>query len=128
MSILSLVLGDLATLAVLTVIGFASHGEIGLSYLPRMGVTFASQALGWFALASALGLFDASRAGQARQLWRPALSAFFAAQLTVNLRGLLLGSAVQPVFAIVLGTTSALGMTAWRWLAGWLIKRVDGSG
>ena len=122
-----LVIGDLVTLAVLTFIGFATHGEVGASYLPRMGVTFASLAVGWFALAPALGLFDRSLSGDTRQLWRPALSAFFAAQFAVNLRGLLLGSDVQPVFAIVLGTTAALGMTAWRWLAGWLARRGDRS-
>ncbi|MEW5939790.1 MAG: DUF3054 family protein [Chloroflexota bacterium] len=116
-STLFLVIGDLVALAVLTFIGFAAHGETDASFLPRMGLTFLAQAIAWFALAFAMGLLDASRAGRARPLWRPALTGFFAAQLAVNLRGLALGSAVQPVFALVLGATTALGMTLWRWIA-----------
>ena len=123
MNVLSLVLGDLITLAVLTYLGFATHGEAGFSFLPRMGITFAALTLGWFALAPALGLFDASRAGSTRQLWRPALTGLFAAQLAVNLRGLILGSDVQPLFAVVLGITTALGMLAWRALVIWLAGR-----
>ena len=123
MSTLTLVLGDLVTLAVLTVIGFATHGEVDASFLPRMGLTFLAQVVAWFALAPALGLFDAHASGSPRQLWRPALTGFFAAQLAVNLRGLMLGAAVQPLFAIILGSTTALGMAVWRWLAGRIARR-----
>ena len=119
----TLILGDLIVLAVLTVIGFVSHGEADASYLPRMAATFVPLAAGWFALAPALGLFEAGRVDNARQLWRPALTAFFAAQFAVVLRGLLLNSPVQPLFGIILGTTSALGMTVWRGIAIGLAKR-----
>jgi len=117
MSTLYLILGDLVMLAILTVVGFATHGEVDASFLPRMGLTFLTQAIAWFALAFAIGLLDASRQGRARPLWRPALTGFFAAQLAVNLRGYTLGEAVLPLFAMILGATTALGMTLWRWLA-----------
>jgi hypothetical protein len=117
MSTRALVLGDLVTLAALTFVGFAAHSETDASFLPRMGLTFLAQAIAWFALAFAMGLLDASREGRARPLWRPALTGFFAAQLAVNLRGLMLGAEVQPMFAFVLGATTALGMTIWRWIA-----------
>ena len=118
MSIRNLILGDVFSVIVLTFIGFATHNELDASYLPRMGVMLVSMAAGWFALAPAMGLFDAPGQGMARPLWRVALTGFFAGQLAVNLRGLLLGDEVQPVFAIVLGLTTALGMMLWRWLAG----------
>ncbi|OIN90107.1 MAG: hypothetical protein AUJ21_08720 [Anaerolineae bacterium CG1_02_58_13] len=118
-----LILGDLLAIAVVTVIGFATHNETDASYLPRMAATFVPLAVGWFALAPALGLFDASRAGRARQPWRPALAAFFAAQSAVILRGLWLGAAVLPLFGLVLGATSALGMVVWRGIWMWLFNR-----
>lgn len=123
MSTSLLILGDLLTIAVITVIGFATHGEAGTSFLPRMAATFVPLAVGWFALAPALGLFEAARVRNARQLWRPALAAFFAAQLAVILRGLWLNAAVLPLFGLVLGATSALGMFAWRGIWMWAGQR-----
>jgi len=123
MSKYTLILGDLIAIAILTVIGFASHGETDVSYLPRMAATFVPLAAGWFALAAALGLFEAERVHNARQLWRPALAAFFATQFAVILRGLWLNSAVVPLFGMILGATSALGMTIWRGIAVWLGRK-----
>jgi hypothetical protein len=117
-----LILGDLLAIAIVTVIGFATHGEAGTSFLPRMAATFVPMTVGWFLLAPALGLFDGERVRSTRQLWRPALTAFFAAQLAVVLRGLWLNAAVLPVFGLVLGATSALGMIVWRGMVVWLGK------
>ena len=118
-----LIFGDLVAMAVLTVIGFASHTETDASNLPRMAATFVPLAVSWFALAPALGLFEAERVHSARQLWRPALTAFFAAQSAVVLRGLWLNAAVLPLFGLILGATSALGMTVWRGIVFWLGRR-----
>ena len=110
-------------IAVVTVIGFATHNETDASYLPRMAATFVPMAVSWFALAPALGLFDADRVGNARQLWRPAWAAFFASQLAVILRGLWLDAAVLPLFGLILGATSALGMFVWRGIWVWFASR-----
>jgi hypothetical protein len=118
-----LVFGDLLAMAVITVIGFATHGETDASYLPRMAATFVPLAVSWFILAPALGLFDAERIRSTRQLWRPAWGAFFAAQLAVILRGLWLNAAVLPLFGLILGATSALGMVVWRGIVVWSAKR-----
>jgi len=123
---LILILGDLLAIAVITVIGFATHGEAGTSFLLRMAATFVPLTLSWFALAPALGLFEVERVRNARQLWRPALTAFFAAQLAVILRGLWLNAAVLPLFGLVLGATSALGMAVWREIWIWIDQRVRG--
>ena len=119
----NLILGDTLALLVLTVIGFVSHGETDASYLPRAAAMFVPLTAGWFALAPAMGLFDADHVRSARQLWRPALTGFFAAQLAVVLRGFLLGSAVLPLFAMILGATAAFGMFVWRAIALWWMQR-----
>ena len=117
-----LVAGDGLALLILTVIGFVTHREVGLQFAPRMAATWIPLLVGWFGLAPALGLYDSERVRRAGQLWRPALTAFFAAQLAVTLRGLWLQAAVLPTFALVLGATSALGMTVWRGLVVWFSR------
>lgn len=51
-----LALGDVAALAIVTFIGFATHDETGLSFLPRMMITFIPLLIGWFLLAPGFGL------------------------------------------------------------------------
>ncbi len=114
----TLVIGDLLSLALLTVVGFASHDQLALAALPRMLATFFPLTLGWFLLAPALGLFRAEEVRSGAGLWRAALAAFFAAQLAVILRGVWLHAAVQPLFGLVLGATSAVGMALWRVIVG----------
>ena len=109
-----LILGDTLAIGLITLIGFATHGETDLSFLPRMAATFFPLVIGWFLLAPRLGLFQDEVIYQARQLWRPALAALFAAPLAAVLRGLILNAPIIPIFAIVLGAASVLGMVIWR--------------
>lgn len=109
-----LILGDILAIAILTLIGFATHGEAELSFLPRMAVVFFPLVVAWFLLAPWLGLFHDEFILQTRQLWRPALTALFAAPFAAVLRGFLLNAPIIPIFAAVLAATSALGMVAWR--------------
>ena len=106
--------GDALSIAALTLIGFATHGETELSFLPRMGALFVPLALSWFLLAPALGLYRQEIISDPKQLWRPALAALFAAPLAAVLRGFLLNAPIIPIFAAVLAATSALGMVIWR--------------
>ena len=109
-----LILGDLLAIALVTVIGFATHGEAGLSFLPRMAAAFFPISLAWFVLAPALGLFRVENVSEPKQLWRPVLAMVFAAPLAAVLRGLLLNAPIIPIFAVVLASTSAFGMLVWR--------------
>ncbi len=109
-----LLIGDIIAIALVTVIGFASHGEADISFLPRMAAAFFPLVIGWFLLAPWLGLFQDEIIHNARQLWRPALTALFAAPLAAVLRGFILNVPIIPIFAAVLGTTTALGMALWR--------------
>jgi len=117
-----LIPGDLLAIALITLIGFATHGEAGLSFLPRMAAIFFPLSLAWFILAPLLGLFQQETTSNPKQLWRPALTALFAAPLAAVLRGLILHAPIIPVFALVLSATTALGMVIWRGVY-FLLKR-----
>jgi len=122
-----LMVGDILAIGFITLIGFATHGETGLSFLPRMAATFFPLVIGWFLLAPRLGLFQDEVIHNARQLWRPALAALFAAPLAAVLRGLMLNTPIIPIFAVVLGVISALGMVVWRALYFLLNRKVKGA-
>ena len=109
-----LVLGDILAITLVTFIGFTTHGEAGVSFLPRMAAAFFPLVVAWFLLAPWFGLFHEEIVRNARQLWRPSLTALFGAPLAAILRGLILNAPVIPIFAVVLGVTSALGMVIWR--------------
>lgn len=117
-----LILGDLLAIALVTVIGFATHGEAGLSFLPRMAAAFFPVSLAWFALAPALGLFRVENVSEPKQLWRPVLGMLFAAPLAAVLRGLILNAPIIPIFAVVLSSTSAFGMLIWRAFYLWVTR------
>ena len=116
--------GDILAIALVTIIGFATHGEADLSFLPRMAAAFFPLVVAWFLLAPWFGLFRDEIIHNARQLWRPALTVLFAAPLAAVLRGFILNAPIIPIFAVVLGATSALGMVAWRVLYFLLNRKV----
>ena len=122
-----LIAGDILAIGLVTIIGFATHGDTGLSFLPRMAATFFPLVIAWFLLAPWLGLFQDEVIHNARQLWRPALAALFAAPLAAVLRGLMLNTPIIPIFAVVLSATSALGMVVWRALYFLLNRKVRGA-
>ena len=111
-----LILGDTLTLLIVTLIGFATHGETSISFFPRMLTTFIPLLIGWFLLAPWFQLFNPKINSNPKQFWRPALAMLFAGPLAVVLRGLILNAPIIPIFAVVLSATSALGMMIWRTL------------
>ncbi len=112
----TLILGDILTFAILTVIGFATHSETGTSFLPRMAVAFFPITFAWFVLAPWFGLLDESVIKSPKQLLRIPLAFLFVAPLAVILRGALLNAPALPLFALIFGGTNALGMMVWRGL------------
>jgi hypothetical protein len=118
-----LILGDILAIAILTIIGFATHDEAALSFLPRMAAFFFPLCISWFLLAPALGLFQREVTSNPKQLWRPALAAVFAAPFAAVLRGFILNAPIIPIFAAVLAGTVALGMILWRGIWYWLARR-----
>jgi len=115
-----LLVGDVLALAVITLVGFASHGELHVSFAGRMLTTFLPLLAGWFLIAPWLGLFDLKVVSAPPQLWRPVLGMLLAAPLTAILRAAMLNSVALPLFTLILGASAALGMLLWRGLW-WLI-------
>ncbi len=109
-----LIAGDILAILIVTMIGFATHGEADLSFLPRMAAAFFPLTIAWFLLAPWFGLFQMEIISNPKQLWRPVLAMLFAAPLAAILRGLLLNAPIIPIFAVVLASTSAFGMFLWR--------------
>lgn len=115
-SIGSLIVGDIVAILIVTLIGFATHDEMGISFVPRMAAMFFSLLWAWFLLSPFLGLFQKDLTANPRQLWRPALAMIFAAPFAAVLRGFLLNAPIIPIFAAVLAATAAFGMFLWRGL------------
>jgi hypothetical protein len=110
----ALITGDILALAVITVIGFASHGETELSFVPRMFTTFIPLVVSWFLIAPWLRLFDALTISNLKQIWRPPLAMLLAAPMTAILRAAMLNAVALPLFTVILGGSAALGMLVWR--------------
>lgn len=108
-----LISGDIVLFALVTIIGFASHGTAGTAG-SRMLTTFFPLVAAWFLVAPFLDVYDRSRVMDWQGLWRPFWSMVIAAPLAAWLRGMLLSTPILPVFIIVLGGISAIAITLWR--------------
>ncbi len=109
--------GDVLVLALVTLAGFARHGEAG--NFPRMASTFLPLVAGWGLVAPWLALYDGEKAADTRNFWRPALAALLAAPFAAWLRGLWLGADVDTIFVLVIAAVTAGGMTIWRCSWAW---------
>jgi hypothetical protein len=113
-------LGDVVVFALVTLAGFATHGEASSGGM-RMLTTFVPLLLSWLMVAPFLGAYDQQRVRDIRQLWRPFYAMVLAGPLAAWMRGVLLGNVpILPIFVVVLGGVSALALAAWRGLY-WLV-------
>jgi hypothetical protein len=115
-----LIAGDLVAIAIVTVIGFLTHGETGTAQLPRMLTTFIPLTIGWFLIAPFLRLYNPEMTSNLRQQWRPLLAMVLAGPLAALLRAFLLNTVVIPIFAVVLSASAGLVLLVWRLLWLWL--------
>jgi hypothetical protein len=120
----TLILGDILAITILTIIGFATHGEVGFSYLSRMGTTFFPMLISWFLAATWVDLFDERVVTNPQLFWRIFLAMLFAAPLAAVLRAVLLHSVAQPLFTLILGSTNALGMLVWRGIYFFVARKI----
>jgi hypothetical protein len=109
-----LILGDILAILITTLIGFATHDELGMAFVGRMSAAFFPLLIAWFLLAPFLGLFQEKTVSDPKQLWRPVFAMLFAAPFAAVLRGFILNAPIIPIFALVLASTSALGILVWR--------------
>lgn len=123
-----LIAGDIITLAIVTVIGFASHGTADTAG-SRMLTTLIPLVVAWFLIAPFLQVYDNQISLDGRQLWRPLWAMILASPMAAWLRGLMLSSPILPVFVIILGGVSAVAILVWRgifWLVATRMKRING--
>lgn len=123
-----LIAGDIITLAIVTVFGFASHGTAGTAG-SRMLTTFIPLVVAWFLVAPFLQVYDNQISLDGRQLWRPLWAMILASPMAAWLRGLMLSSPILPVFVIILGGVSVVAILVWRgifWLVATRMKRING--
>lgn len=105
--------GDLITLVVFTLVGFATHDRLTAG-LPQMLATFIPMLAAWLVAALPVGALRLETARDFRQLWRPGWAMLLAGPLAVVLRGLLLSRPVAPVFALVLAGSGIIAIFIWR--------------
>jgi hypothetical protein len=108
--------GDILAFIILTIIGFATHGETNSSFLSRMAAVFFPVVFAWFVLAPWFGLLDETIIITPKNLLRIPLAFLFVAPLAVILRGAMLNAPALPLFALIFGGSNAIGMIFWRWL------------
>ena len=109
--------GDLIAIAIVTIIGFATHGETTLAFLPRMAVLFFPLSIAWLVLGPWFNLFRAAEISKPAHLLRAALAMVFVVPAALLIRGLALGTPIIPIFGLVLTSVSAVGIVVWRTVA-----------
>ncbi|RMF50269.1 MAG: DUF3054 family protein, partial [Anaerolineae bacterium] len=97
-----LLLGDVSALALVTVAGFATHGELPDAGW-RMATTFIPLLVAWLCAGGALGCLRTPYTSLVRLGWALLLTAPLAAWL----RGLWLMRPIPPIFVLVLGGFTA---------------------
>jgi Protein of unknown function (DUF3054) len=111
-----LLAGDAVVLALVTLAGLATHGELGQAG-SRLWPTFLPLLAAWLLVAPHLDAFNPRKILQVRSLWRPFWAMLLAAPLGVLLRSLWLGTSAMIVdFVLVMGWLCALALLAWRGL------------
>jgi len=118
----TLIAGDIIALAIITIVGFATHGETEIAFLPRMLTTFIPLIISWFLIAPWLGCFNPQITSNPKKLWRPPLAMLLAAPMTSILRAAMLNAVALPLFTFILGGSAAVGMLVWRSLYLWWAK------
>jgi hypothetical protein len=106
--------GDLVVLVFITLYGFTAHGTLG-SAGGRLWSTFLPLVLAWLLAAPFFGAYDPARLGSWQHVWRAFLAMIVAGPLAAWGRSVLQGGLpIQPIFVVVIGGFSALGLLGWR--------------
>ena len=107
------VIGDVAVLVALTVIGFASHAT--LNEVPRLIVTALSFLAAWALVAPWFGVYREAILTETHQVWRVAWAWVAAAPLGALLRSVALNrSVIDVTFVLVTIAINGVVLVAWR--------------
>ena len=108
-----LVFGDIVAILVTVAIGFQSH-ETQSIFLQRFAFTFFPWSFAWLLLAPHFGLFEESETEFGRLVFKVLLVMLLASPLASILRAAWLGGTALPLFALIMGASSAAGILIWR--------------
>jgi hypothetical protein len=122
--IIWLLVGDMVTLGLVTIFGFASHGTLSTAGV-RILTTLLPVLVSWFLVAPFLGAYRLEWVSDWRQLWRPFWAMVLAAPLAAWMRAVWLESVILPVFVVVLGGISAIAILIWRLIYWVILTRLD---
>lgn len=122
LSTLWIIAGDLLSVLIISIIGFASHNEV-INW--QILTTFLPYTIAWAVNAPWLDVYRPETARKPAQLWRPMLAAFLAAPMAAWLRGAWLNRAILPLFVLVLGLSAALGFFVWRLIWIFISRRME---
>jgi hypothetical protein len=120
-----LIVGDVVTYILITLIGFSTHGTLAQESLPRMLATFIPFTAGWFLVAPWLGVFDRAIVNHRTYLARVSLATMLAAPIGAFLRGVWLGSPILPIFVLVMSAVMLGLMIAWRFIHRFVQRNLD---
>ncbi len=112
--------GDIIVIALVTIIGFASHGSLDTAGL-RLLTTFVPLLVAWYSISPFLGVFHSDVVADWHKLWKPGLAMIYAAPFAAWLRAIILDTTTSWIFILVLATVSAAGIILWRGLY-WFIS------
>jgi hypothetical protein len=106
------VIGDVAVLAALTVVGFATHSTLDETW--RLVVTTLGVLAAWALVAPWFGVFSTEVLTRPAAVWRVAWAWAIAAPVAGFLRAWVLGVTVSPTFILVTIAVNGSGLVAWR--------------
>jgi hypothetical protein len=118
-----LIIGDIISLGIVTYIGFASHGTAGTAG-SRMLTTFIPLVAAWFLISPHLKVYEPQVGSDWHHLWRPFWSMILAAPMAAWIRGMMLDAPILPLFVMILGGVSAIGILIWRGLFMMVLSRI----
>lgn len=119
-----LIFGDIITVAIITLIGFISHGESDISYLPRFLASFLPVVIAWLILSPWIGLLSEEVIRDPKNLlWIP-LAMLFVIPLAATLRGFILNAPIQPTFVLAFFATNTIGILIWRAIYIFITKKI----
>jgi hypothetical protein len=108
-----LFIGDAVIFAIVTIFGFASHDTLGTAGF-RMLTTFVPVVIAWLLIAPHLNVYNIGIVTQWRDLWRSPWAMVLAAPMAAFLRGVWLGTPINPVFVVVIGGVNTIAILMWR--------------
>lgn len=115
------IIGDVAVLAFLTLVGFATHRT--LDALGRISVTLVVSLIAWSAVAPFLGVYSPTVIDDPKAIWRVGWAWLLAAPLAMFLRGAMLGMDISPTFVAVTIGVNGFGLVMWRAVLGYSLAR-----